>query len=143
MLYKKYKNRFRKELFYYKKDPVGSRFILSLLIYPSPSHYERSEAISLKQSRLRRHVVSRNDRFFIQSNDVIPKINLAVVPEFSKKISGIHSSNIISINWIPVLHSVFSEMIAYTASRLHLPVSIILPSNRWSVILGYTLFIIP
>ena len=34
-----------------------------------------------KQTRLRRHVVPRNDRFFIQSNDVIPKNNLAVIPD--------------------------------------------------------------
>jgi hypothetical protein len=34
-------------------------------------------------------------------------------------------------------------MTAYTTSRLHLPVSIILPSSGWSVILAYTLFIIP
>ena len=47
-----------------------------------------------------------------------------VIPEFSKKISGIHSSNIISINWIPDLHSVFSEMTAYPLlyiACLHLP----------------------
>ena len=42
---------------------------------------ERSEAISLKQSRLRRHVVPHNDRFFIQYNAVIPKTNLAVIPD--------------------------------------------------------------
>ena len=44
-------------------------------------HCERSEAISLKQSRLRRHVVPHNDRFFIQYNAVIPKTNLAVIPD--------------------------------------------------------------
>ena len=38
-------------------------------------------AISLNGTRLRRHVVPRNDRFFIQSNDVIPKTNLAVIPD--------------------------------------------------------------
>jgi len=61
----------QKELFYYIKN---SDHILSY-------HCERSETISLKQTRLRRHVVPYNNIFFIQSNDVIPKTNLAVIPD--------------------------------------------------------------